>query len=80
MKAVSKIPKEKKLSINSKIKATLVICRRRTFCRQRIPESSCARKATIERETVIISRNDERIIMQNLRITSGPPTRMRIWI
>ena len=43
---------------------------RKVFCRFRIPESSCARSETIDKDT-IISRNGDRKIIQPIRITSG---------
>ena len=52
------------MSVNSRLKATKIIGQMKAFYRQRIPESSCATK-----ETVDIDRN----IMQSIRITSRPP-------
>ena len=46
------------------------------FFRQRILESSCARKVTGEIDILIKSTNDDRRIMQNMRITIGPPTKV----
>ena len=51
----------------------------RAFYRQIIPESSCARKETVDIDILVTSRNDDRKIMQSIRITSRPPTRKRKW-
>ena len=45
--------------------------------RQRIPESSCARKKTVDIGILVTSRNDDRKIMQSIRITSRPSSRIR---
>ena len=37
-----------KMSVNSRLKATKIIGQRKAFYRQRIPESSCARKETVD--------------------------------
>ena len=47
-----------KISVNSKI-----IGQRKPFYRQRIPESSCARKETVDKDIVVTSRNGDRKIM-----------------
>ena len=52
---------------------------RKVFYRQIIPESSCARKETIDIDILLLSRNGDRKIMQSIRITSRPPTRKRKW-
>ena len=39
----------KKVSVNSRLKATKIISQKKAFYRQRILESSCARKETIDR-------------------------------
>ena len=46
----------KRVSINSRLKAIYIIGRRKAFCSQRIPESGCARKETVDIETLIASR------------------------
>ena len=43
--------------------------------RQRIPDSSCARKETVERYILVTFRNGERKLMQSIRITGSPPSR-----
>ena len=48
---------------------------RKAFYRQRIPESSCARKETVDIDILVTSRDDgDRKIMQSVRITSRAPT------
>ena len=63
------------MSVNSKLKATKIIGQRKAFYRQRIPESSCARKETVDINILVTSRNCHRKIMQSIRITSRPPSR-----
>ena len=54
----------RKVSINRKPKAIQIIGQRKAFCRQRIPESSCARKETIDIDIYIPSRNSDKKTMQ----------------
>ena len=68
-----------KVSVNSELKATLIIGQRKAFYRQRIPEPSCAWKETVEINILVRSRNGEGKIMQSIRITSGIPSRERKW-
>ena len=72
------IPK-KMTSLNPRLKAIYIIYQSKAFCRQRIPKSTCARKETVYIDILIAFRNGDRIIMQRVRITSGPATRMRKW-
>ena len=65
------------MSVNSKLKATKIIGQRKAFYRQRIPESSCARKETVDIGILVTSRNGDRNIMQSIRITSIPTSRKR---
>ena len=70
----------KKVPINSRLKAIYIIGQRKAFCGQRIPESSCARKGTVDIEIPITSRRKgDRKIMQPIKITSETATRMRKW-
>ena len=69
----------KKVSANSRPKATKIISQRKAFNGQRIPESSCARKETVDIDILVTSRNGDRKIMQSIRITSRPPSRKRKW-
>ena len=67
------------MSINSRLKATKIIGQRKPFYRQRIPESSCSRKETVNIEVLVTSRNGDRKIMLAIRITSRPPSSKRKW-
>ena len=60
------------MSVNSRLKATKIIGQRKAFYRQRIPESSCARKQTVDIDILVTSRNGDRIFMQSIRTTSRP--------
>ena len=51
------------MSVNSKLKGTKIIGQRKAFYRQRIPESSCARKETVDIDILVTSRNGDRKIM-----------------
>ena len=65
------------MSVNSRLKATKMIGQRKAFCRQRIPESSCAKKEIVDIDILVTSRNGHRKIMQSIRIMSRPPSRKR---
>ena len=58
------------MSVNSTLKAIEIIVQRKVFYRQRIPESICARKETVEIDVLVTYRNGDRKIMQSIRITS----------
>ena len=58
------------MSVNSGLKATKIIGQRKAFYRQRIPGFSRARKETIDIGILVTSRNDDRKIMQSIRIRS----------
>ena len=45
----------------------------KAFYRQKILESSCARKETVDIDILVTSTNGDRQIMQSIRITSGQP-------
>ena len=47
--------------------------------RQRIPESSCASKETVDINILVPSQNVDRKIIQSIRIMSRPPSRKRKW-
>ena len=51
----------------------------KAFFRQRIPESSCARKESVGIDILVISGNGDRNIMQSNRITSRSSSRKRKW-
>ena len=61
--------------VNSRPKATKIIGQRKALYRQRIPESSCVKKQTVDIEILVTSRNGDRKIMQSIRITSRPFSR-----
>ena len=67
------------MSVNSRLKATKIIGQRKTFYRQRIPESSYAREETVDIDILVTSWNGDRKIMQSIRITSRPPLRIKKW-
>ena len=46
------------MSVNSRLKATKIIIQRKAFYRQIIPESSCARKETVDIDIFMLSRNE----------------------
>ena len=52
--------------------ATKIVSQRKAFYRQIIPESSCARKESVDIDILVTSSNDDRKIMQSIRITSRP--------
>ena len=60
------------MSVNSRLKATKIIGQSKAFYRQRIPESSCMRKETVDIDILVTARNRDRKIMQSVRITSRP--------
>ena len=61
------------MAVNSGLKATKIISQRKAFYRQRIPESSCARKETVDIDILVTSRNGDRKIMQPTRVTVDLP-------
>ena len=48
------------MPVNSRLKATKIIGQRKAFYRQRIPESSCVRKKTVDIDILVPSRNGDR--------------------
>ena len=65
------------MSVNSRLKATKIIGQRKAFCTQRIPQSSCARKETADKDILVTSRNGDRKIMQSVKMMSRLPLRIR---
>ena len=65
------------MSVNSRLKVTKITGQRKVFYRQRIPESSCVRKETVDIDMLVTSRNGDRKIMQFMKITSRPPLRKK---
>ena len=52
------------MSVNSRLKATKIMGKRKAFYRQRIPESSCTRKETVDIDILVTSRNGDTKIVQ----------------
>ena len=67
------------MPVNSRLKATKIIGQRKAFYRQRISESSCVRKGTIDIDISLTSRNGDRKIMQSIRTMIRPLSRKRKW-
>ena len=67
------------MSVNSRLRVIYIISQRKAFYRQRITWPSCARRATVDIDIRVTSRNGDREIMQSIRITSKPPSRKRNW-
>ena len=65
------------MSVNSRLKVTKIISQRRALLGQRTPESSCAKKETVDVDILVTSRNGDRKIMQFIRITSRSTSRKR---
>ena len=65
------------MPVNSRLKATKIIGQRKAFYRQRISESSCARKETVDIGILLTSRNGDRKNMQSIRITNRSTLRIR---
>ena len=61
--------------VNSRLKAIQIIGQRKAFYRQRIPESTCAKKETFNVDILVTSRNGDGKIMQSIRIMSRSPSR-----
>ena len=54
------------MSVNSRLKATNIIGQRKALYRQRIPESNCASKETVDIDVPVTSRNGDRKIIQSI--------------
>ena len=67
------------MSVNSRLEAIKIMGQRKAFYRQRISESSCVRKETVDIVILVTSRTGDRKIMQSIRITNRPPSRIRKW-
>ena len=65
------------MSVNSRLNTTKIIGQRKAFYRQRIPGSSCAKKETIDIDVLVTSGIGDRKIMQSIRITSRPVSRIK---
>ena len=67
------------MSLNSRLQPTKIIGQRKTFYRQRIAESSCASKETVDIDILVPSRNVDRKIIQSIRMMRRPPSRKGKW-
>ena len=65
------------MSVNSRLNTTKIIGQRKAFYKQRIPGSSCAKKETIDIDVLVTSGIGDRKIMQSIRITSRPVSRIK---
>ena len=63
------------MSANSRLKATKIIGQKKAFYGQKILESSCVRKETVDIDILVTSWNVDRKIMKSIRITSRPTSR-----
>ena len=63
------------MSVNSRLKT--MILQRKAFYRQKISDSSRARKEIVDIGILVTSRNGDRKITQSIRITSRTPSRVR---
>ena len=54
------------MSVNSRLKVTKIIGQRKALYRQRIPDSNCATKETVDIDILVTSSNGDRKIMQSI--------------
>ena len=52
---------------------------RKAFYGQRIPDSSCTRRETVDIDILITSTNGRRKVMQSIKIKSTPASRIMKW-
>ena len=64
------------MSINPRL--TAILCLRKAFSKQIIPESSCSSKENVDIGILITSRTSERKITQPIRITSERPEKVSL--
>ena len=67
------------MSVNSRLKATKIIGQKKAFFKQIIPESSCARKETVDIDILVTFWNGDRKIIQSSRITRRPTSKIKKW-
>ena len=67
------------MSVNSRLKATKVIGQMKAFYKQRIPDSSCVRKETVDIGILVTSRNGGTKIMQSIRISTSLEKKDLLW-
>ena len=56
------------MSVHSRLKTTKIIGQRKAFYRQRIPESSCARKETVDIDILVTSDSLQEIMQIAIEI------------
>ena len=80
-KYTDKLKKKKRTDkgwlLTLRLKAIQIKSQRKTFDKERIPESRCTRKETFDIDIFIKSKNNDRNIMQLIRIMGRPPIRIR---
>ena len=67
------------MSVDSRNKVIQIVSQMKAFYRQRILESSCARKETVDKDILVTSRNGGRKIMQSIKIRGRPTSRIKKW-
>ena len=67
------------MSVDYRAEATEIMGQKKTFYKQIIPESTCARKETANTDILVTSRNGDRKIMRSIRVTIRPPSRKGKW-
>ena len=56
------------LSCSGDLKLIKIIGQRKAFSRQRIPDSSCARTETVDKDIFLTSKKEDRKIVQTKRV------------
>ena len=59
------------------IKTIWIVIQRKPSCRQRIPQSSSARKETADIDIFITFKNGDKKLMPPIKIARGSPTQIR---
>ena len=77
--SVCKKPTVRRFLLTLTLNVIYIIGQRKAFYRQRIAESSCMRKETVEVDILVTSKNGDRKIMQTMTIMSRLPSRIRKW-
>ena len=66
------------MSVNYGLKATTSIGQTKAFYRQKVPESSCARKKSVDIDILVTSRDCNRKIMQSTRRASRSTSKKEV--
>ena len=77
--SAQKEPTDKRCLKMLDLKAIQIIGQMKAFYRQRTPEHRCARNEAVDIDILVKSRNGDRKIMESIRITSRPRSRIRKW-